>query len=128
MTNYVKQFDAAKKSDNVENMTYPAFEFKAAGDLVIGELVDIQDIHFESTNSNVNKYLLKTDQGSRSVIVGAIGDGQLSGRVTAGDIIRFEFVEKKGLTGGKTANIFNISRIQNEVNNGEKADYSADNN
>jgi len=114
------EFEKAVKSHEAIDMTYQPFEFKAAGDSVVGKLLDIQSTHFEATNSDVNKYILETDDGVVSVIAGAIGDSQLDGRVKPGDLMRFEFVEKKLLTGGRTANIFNIQCVPGKVDDGKE--------
>ena len=122
---YKKDFDDAKKAGQVTDMTYSSFEFKAAGDSIIGELMDIQEVHFDKTDSDVNKYILKTDEGLQSIILGAIGDGQLKGRIRTGDIMRAEFIEKKDLPGGRTANIFTIQIIEREVEHGAEEDNAA---
>jgi len=121
--NYSAKFNKAKKDGLTEDMTYKAFEFKTAGDSVVGELVDHQETFFGQTNSTVNKYILKTDDGLVSVILGAIGDAQLKGRINAGDLLFIEFKEKKELSGGRKANIFNIVRVPSEESrDGEEND------
>jgi|TARA_Y100000310_G_scaffold303969_1_gene342729 hypothetical protein len=123
---YAEQFKQAENAGNVQDMTYKSVSFEKAGDNVIGELVDIQETTFEKTHSTVNKYILKTDNGLFSIILGAIGDGQLAGRVHPGDILSITFVEKKGLSEGRTANIFDIVRIVKDDNNGQETVNTSD--
>ena len=115
---YKEQIAKATKEGKLVDMTYRSFSFDKEGDSVQGELIDIQDVHFEKTNSNVKKYIMKTDDDTVSVICGAIGDSQLDGRVFPGDLIIFTFVEKKTLSGGRTANIFNIQSSPGANHNG----------
>lgn len=117
---YKDMFATAEKEDKVKAMTYQNYKFEKKGQNLIGELVAIQPAHFEATNSSVNKYILKTDDGMFSAILGAIGDAQLDGRVNDGDILSITFIEKKNLTGGRTANIFDIKSIPCEVESGEE--------
>jgi len=122
---YKKQFADAEKAGKTREMNYQPHEFKTAGDTIVGELMDIQDAYFEATKSHVNKYIMQTDDGLESAIFGAIGDAQLKDRIQVGDIIHAEFIEKKELTGGRTANIFKIKIIEREGGNGKKENDSS---
>lgn len=120
--NFREQYLQAKKAGLTDPMTYKSVSFEKSGQNIIGELVDIQPTHFDKTDSTVNKYILKTDDGLVSVILGAIGDGQLDGRVYSGDVLSITFIEKKQLTGGRTANIFDIDRLKGDVVHGQEKD------
>ena len=117
---YAETLKAAEKSGKIEDLTYQPVKFEKKGDQLVGELVDIQPTTFQDDKKPVNKYILQTDGGLKSAVLGAMGDSQLDGRVETGDILVITFQEKKSLAGGHTMNIFNIQRIKKEVEIGKE--------
>ncbi len=68
--------------------------------------------------AEVNAYLIETDQGLVSTILGSYTDSQLAGLDLVGKIVVIEYEGKKDLEDGRKVNLFNVDIMSEVTPNG----------
>ena len=105
---YTDQYEKAKEKGKVEEITKQIFTFTEDGEKLIGVVVDIQPFNEGDFDAEVNQYILDTDDGRVSCILGSATDSQLTGKEIKGKLVCVTFHGKKTLKDGRQVNRFKV--------------------
>ncbi len=75
---------------------------------IVGRLVDIQPVHFEETQNDVNGYVFETNEGLQQFILGAAVDLQQKTAMPVGRVYACTFKGKIEISKGRSMNIFDV--------------------
>ena len=103
---------AEQHKDGVgETLTQKFFTFSQPGDLLRGVFKYYETVTPKQDMGPVNRYVLMTDEGDVSCLLGASTDKKIAGKIQPGDCLDIQFEGKVPFDGGsKTVNEFSINR------------------
>jgi len=107
---YDSIFDAAENDNLVDEVSCAIHKWETPGDQLTGRLLGFEN--FDGGNfGQCIKYLLDTDEGKVSFILGTAADKYME-NVTTGSIIRITYQGTKDISDGKRVNMFNVKFIK----------------
>lgn len=109
--NYSDEFLKAKEDGKAEEVTSSIYKFEEEGQDLIGKVVAIEEFTEGDFETDVNKYVLETDIGRVSCVLGSATDKQLTGAELLGKLICITFRGKASLKDGKQVNRFQIEVV-----------------
>jgi len=109
---YTELFDQAEEEGRIVFNSVEIMKWEKEGQTLTGELLAIEIFDGNRYSEQCNKYLLKTNSGIVSFILGAATDGRLQD-ITEGMIIRVVYKGQKELKDGKRVNVFDVKSIKN---------------
>jgi len=109
--NYEEMFDRAEQEGRIDFNSIEIVKWEDEGQQLTGELIAIEIFEGNRYNDQCNKYMLRTDSGIVSFILGAATDNRLQD-VTEGMIIRVIYKGQKDLKDGKRVNVFDVKSIK----------------
>lgn len=97
-----------------EQVTTEIVSWKDAeeGKYIVGTLVDIQPFTGGQFDTDVKQYILETDEGLVSTVLGSATDKQVKDVVKKGDRVYIEFRGKMHLDDGRSVNKFRVMRAK----------------
>jgi hypothetical protein len=102
-------YEEQAKKAKAEEVSYALKSNFGEGEVFIGKLEQIEKVHFQATNSDLNGYLFDTDAGRVQVVLGAGTDKLFP--LEPGDVYRITYQGKKAISGGKNMNLFKIEKL-----------------
>lgn len=105
---FAEEYKKAQEKGKVDQATTQIFQFAAEGEELIGKVKDITPFTHGKFDTEVNQYILDTDLGRVSTVLGAATDKQLAGQIKPGNMVRIVWRGKKPLEGGRTVNVFDV--------------------
>lgn len=108
---YEAQFDEATKAGKAEPVSVLIMQWKDPGDRVVGVFQGAELMPDSEFDTDVNRYLILTDQGLTSVILGASADKEVLPKLHKGDLVSITFGGQKPIKGGKKVNLFDVRRV-----------------
>lgn len=108
---YKDEFNKGKEKGKVQQITHAIKTWEEPGDALLGKVVEIGIFDKGKFETNCKYYLLDTDEGLVSTVLGAAADSGLEGRDVEGHIISIEFMGIKELKDGRHCNQFNIELL-----------------
>ena len=105
---FQEQFEQLENAGNVTDVTYSIKTWEAEGDRLIGVIRDIVPFEGGRFDSHVNSYLIETDTGLVSTVLGAATDKQVEPLQLKGQLVCITFHGKKPLDDGRSVNVFSI--------------------
>lgn len=108
---YTKDFEKKKKDGMTKDAAIPILRFKEPGDSVIGKIVKIQDFTRSKFDGKCNQYVIDTDNGMRTIVLGAYTDSQIAGTEILNHVVSITFEGKEETPGGTFANHFTIEVV-----------------
>jgi len=105
---YADAFDEAVKAENVSELTREIWKPENEGDCLIGVVVAVTPFTEGKFDTAVNAYLLQTDEGLMSCVLGSATDAQVKGRELTGQLVRISYHGKRELEGGRTMNVYKV--------------------
>jgi len=109
---YLQMYKEAHEAGELDDLVYELKTDWQEGDMLIGKLIDIKEVHFEETKSTLSGYVLETDTGLIQTVLGAGVDLQGADKFVIGQIYAITYKGKKDISGGKTLNIFRVQLIK----------------
>lgn len=83
------------------------------GDELVGHLVAIEVVQNDKVQEPCNRYVFDTDEGMRSVLMGAASDKQLEGRIEIGKLTYVKYEGKREIdNGAKQVNIWKVIQVE----------------
>jgi len=117
MGKYADLYSNAKEKEAAVPLTYEIVRWSEEGQTIVGKVLKIEPFYGSSNEVECDKYLVDTDDGLKSLVLGASTDKQLNGQVQAGMIVAITYRGKVALEGGRHVNRFDI-RIIPEIGKG----------
>ena len=105
---YADEYLKAKEKGKTKTAVVEIYSWDEVGEELIGKLMDIQPFSEGKFNTEVNKYIIETNYGLVSTVLGASTDKQIDGKARPGDRVYIKYRGKKDLAGGKQVNLFNV--------------------
>lgn len=109
--NYQKMYETSIKDGSAKQMVSEIKTEWEEGETIIGELLDITQVHFEETGNDVNGYLFKTDAGLIQFTMGAAVDIQAGNKFMIGMVYACTFKGKKDIGKGRNMNVWQVLQI-----------------
>lgn len=122
-TNYEKMWADDEKVGLVETATEQIINWEKEGQKVIGQVIDIEPFDNTQFKEKCNRYLIDTNDGMVSCVLGATRDDILEKKKPIGKLIYIEFRGKKKSKNKRTFNDFLIKLSTRPV---EKVDIEAE--
>ncbi|GAG55167.1 unnamed protein product, partial [marine sediment metagenome] len=79
------------------------------GQQLIGKVVEIMPFTHGKFDTEVQQYILDTDEGRVSTVLGAATDKQIAGKVKPGTMVAIVFRGQKQLADSRSVNRFEVS-------------------
>ena len=107
MGSYAEDYLKAKEKGKTEQVSMEIHSWDTEGQELIGKLIDVLPFEEGKFDTEVNKYIIDTDHGRVTTVLGAATDKRMA-NVKAGSSVYIKWIGKKALDGGKHVNIFEI--------------------
>lgn len=111
MVSYKEMFDAAEKAGALKDITPLYFEFKKAGDQIIGRFRAKVEVDSSLGGGTYCQYLFDTDGGLIKFHMGAATDKEAALSMDVGKVYVIKSLGEVKISGGRTVNKFNIREI-----------------
>lgn len=108
---YDDAFDEAVEQDQVEAAVVRIFKFTEPDQRVTGELLAISEFEDGQYDQAANQYLVDTDSGPVSFVLGGATDDRITDELEVGDLMRVTYHGQKELPDGRTVNDFDVQRV-----------------
>ena len=111
MTTYKEQADKARKKGGGKRLTLEIHSWKEPGDTLVGKVKEVKPFTGGKFDTNVNQYILETDEGLISTVLGAATDKSFGDESVVGKTLFIEYRGKINLDDGRSVNKFVIDDI-----------------
>ncbi len=105
---YQAEYDKACEAGLTSEVTRGIQSWDEEGDFIVGKVVEIGPFTEGSFDTEVNYYLIDTDAGRVSTILGSATDRQIAELDLVGKLVHIEYRGKKQLADGKQVNNFKV--------------------
>lgn len=105
---YADDYEKAKSKGKTKTLTRQIFTFEAEGDHLSGKVLKIEPFTEGSFETEVNSYIIETDNGIVTTVLGSATDKQLKSIDPVGQKIYIEYRGKKQLKDGRSVNLYHV--------------------
>jgi len=109
---YKAMYEAAKKTGMLKRPTYRIHTWKEDSAVLIGRVNAISEFKGGKYDQAANAYLIDTDDGNVSCVLGSYTDTQIKDLVKPGSLVAIIFRGKKDLGDERKVNIFDVDVIE----------------
>jgi hypothetical protein len=109
--NYDEQFEQAEEEGKVDFNSVEIVKWEEAGQKITGELLGVEVFQGNQFDEECNAYLVGTDTGPVTFVLGAATDKRLQD-LSEGMIIRVTYRGQKEIGNKKHVNIFEVKSIR----------------
>jgi len=106
--NYREKYEKAKEAGKTEQITEQIYKFEEEGQQVMGLVVTATPFTGGEFDAEVLRYVIDTDEGRISCVLGSATDSQLSNKKIVGKLVCITFHGKKTLSDGRSINRFSV--------------------
>lgn len=106
---YKDRYEKAKAKGSVKEQTFQIKSWSEPGDELIGQVLSIGTFKGGKFDTEVSQYIIDTDEGIISTVLGSNADAQIKDKVEIGNCVHIEYQGKISLDDGRSVNRFNIS-------------------
>ena len=103
-----EDYEAQKKKGKVTRLTRQIWTWDEEGQTLIGKVKAIEPFAEGMFDTEVNSYIIETEGGIITTVLGSATDKQLSKIDPVGSNIFIEYMGKKALKDGRSVNLFNV--------------------
>lgn len=103
-----EQFRKAEEKGDIDELTTDIYSWSEEGEHLVGVVVSIGKFTGGKFETEVNQYIIKTDTGLVSTVLGSATDKQLEGIDLKGKLVYIEYRGKVHLEDGRSVNKFNV--------------------
>lgn len=111
--NYKELMKDARKAKAVDQLTHTITQWTEEGQQIIGRVIDIQPFTGGKFEGSCNQYLIETDDGIISTLLGGATDKQIVDNDISGKVVCITFNGKKILEDNRQINLFTVEIINN---------------
>ncbi len=105
---YAEEYMKAKGKGKLDQITTNIYKFTEEGETLCGKLLKIEAFTAGEYDVEVNAYIMETDMGRMSMVLGSATDKQLDKHKLIGKVIAITYHGKKELDGSKHVNLYTI--------------------
>ncbi len=107
MPSYADEYQKAKEKGRTEQVSMEIHTWDTEGQELIGKLIDVLIFTEGKFDTEVKKYIIDTDHGRVSTVLGAATDKRME-KVKPGANLYIKWKGQKELKGGQHVNLFDI--------------------
>jgi len=108
---YQEQLAKAKRKGTAKSLMVDIHTWKEPGDELVGKVMEVKPFEGGKFDSTCMKYIMDTDNGMITTILGAAADKQFEGKDVTGKVLWITYKGKTDLEGGKQCNRFDIREL-----------------
>lgn len=105
---YRELIDERADADAGEHLNVTIVSFDTEGQEIVGEFKAAELLESTKYDNPVQRYLINTDDGIVSCLLGSHTDKEVLPKLRQGDLIKITFKGQKDIGGGKTVNLFDV--------------------
>jgi len=109
---YKAMYEKAKKAGKLMRPTYRIHTWKEDSAVLIGRIKEINLFTEGKFEQSANAYLIETDDGLVSCVLGSYTDTQIKDTVKVGSLVAIIFQGKKELEDERKVNMFDVDVIK----------------
>ena len=103
---YKEAYDKAIDKGKTQRLTRQIWTWEEEGQILIGKCLEIEAFTEGSFDTEVKSYLIETDDGIITTVLGSATDKQLAKVDPVGKGIMIKYQGKKALSDGRSVNLF----------------------
>ncbi len=103
-----EDYEKQKEKGKVIRLTRQIWTWDEEGQTLIGKVLSIEPFTEGMFDTEVNSYIIETEGGIITTVLGSATDKQLSKIDPVGSNIFIEYMGKKALKDGRSVNLFNV--------------------
>ncbi len=103
-----EDYEKQKEKGKVTRLTRQIWTWDEEGQTLIGKVLKIEPFTEGQFDTEVNSYIIETEGGIITTVLGSATDRQLSKIDPVGKKIFIEYLGKKELKDGRSVNLFNV--------------------
>lgn len=108
MGDYEKEFKRQEEKGKTVLATEDIYTWTEEEQVLFGRIQEILPFTDGKFDTDVLRYVIDTDAGRISTVLGAATDKQLATKIKPGDIVKITFKGKKHLEDGRQVNRFDV--------------------
>ncbi len=112
---YQERYGDAVGEGRTESLNVQIHRWAEEGDTLVGMFIGSEELPEGEFKTVVRAYLLRTDDGLRSAILGSAADKQILPRLQPGDLVMIEYQGKTDIGDGKRVNRFRVEKFGHET-------------
>ena len=105
---YQEDYEKAQKAGKTDEISRNIQSWSEEGETLVGKCVSIGPFLDGTFETEVNAYMIDTDDGLVSTVLGSATDNQIKDLDLVGRLVYIEYRGKKSLKDGKQVNHFKI--------------------
>lgn len=109
MGTYAEDYLKAKERGKTSQITVEIHTWDTEGQELIGKLIDVAPFTEGKFDTEVRKYIIDTDRGRVSTVLGAATDKRLAKTIKPGAMLYIKWNGQKELASGQHVNLFEVS-------------------
>lgn len=109
---YKAMYEAAKKTGKLVRPTFRIHTWTEDSAIIVGEVKGIKEFKEGKFDAVANAYLIETNDGAVSCVLGTYTDAQIKDTVKVGAIVAILFQGQKQLEDSRKVNMFDIDIIR----------------
>lgn len=109
---YKEIYEEAMDRGKAKHLTIDIHSWHEPGETLVGELVKIEPFKAGKYDNEVNQYIIQTDDGIVSTVLGRYTDNQIKDRLDLGDVIAITFKGQVSLDDGRKVNRFDVMKLE----------------
>jgi len=114
MTDFKKQYEAAKKAGKTVQRTAKYIKLDTKGELIVGRFISSQPVASNLGGDEYNQYLFETDEGLIKFALGRSADHEIGAVLVQRCVYAIEFLGQESIAGGRRVNKFNMVEVPAE--------------
>jgi hypothetical protein len=111
MSNYQKQYAAAKKAGKTTNLTPDYIRWSDKGQQIMGEYISQNEVASGLGTGTYKQYVFDTDDGLKKFALGSAADSEFSGVLAPGFVYCLTYEGKEKIAKGRSVNRFTLEQI-----------------
>jgi hypothetical protein len=111
MSNFKKQYAAAKKADKLTVLTPTYVKWEKEGQQIVGAYVGQNTVVSSVGVGSYNQYLFETDDGLVKFALGSAADSEFAPVLAKGYVYSITYLGKEKIAKGRSVNRFNIEQV-----------------
>lgn len=105
---FEEMYNKAKDGGKVDQATFTIWKPEEEGERIIGNVVKVEPFEQGTFDTEVNQYLISTDRGLVSTVLGSATDKQLDKWELTGKLICITYHGKNQLSDGRQVNNYQV--------------------
>lgn len=111
---YEEMYLTAEENNALVDLVPQYFEFKQAGDRIVGKHITNHLVKEDGQTNNYRQYIFETDYGMVKFHMGSCADKEVGAKFELNQVYAILFQGKENIGGGKSVNKFKVMLLKNQ--------------